>query len=390
MPKISDQQRQILQWLAQQGGPVQSKDMAEQTQIKPTSLRTQLDRLKENDFVQVSEDGWIITEAGGGALTTPEGGQTLADQGMTPKQIFSALGVKIGVPQARVDVISDIVWSQESEDLEWVWKALAKCAVSTDLATMWLEAWRAYLKKPIPADLEGVVRQNKEAGTKTASDTVKPGDATGRDYVIQDGVVIRVGDGIGDFTMKDAKEVLALMVQRERFASMQNQGAGMQQPSNAMAEIITALAPFIKPDADKSMVKELLETKLALFETKLAAANPGAGASRNPVMEMVDFFKSLKELGPVLGPLLGLPAAAPAAAAAAATSVTPINNAMGEMTGKDGVKYVLPLDQLLTIRRFDNEERREDEKHQNSQQLVGAAKSLLGKLAAAAGRAADE
>ncbi|GAI78607.1 unnamed protein product, partial [marine sediment metagenome] len=77
---------------------------------------------------------------------------------------------------------------------------------------------------------------------------------------------VRVGENLGDYSLQDAKDILAIRALRGRFAGLGGP-AGGGQPSGAtekVSEVLTALSPYLNKGSDLDTIKEVLADKLAL------------------------------------------------------------------------------------------------------------------------------
>jgi hypothetical protein len=219
----------------------------------------------------------------------------------------------------------------------------------------WFNSWRYYLKQSIPAELkEKVISSPDEEKGEAPSFSAKE---RGKDYIIVDEEPIRVGAGLGDYSLQDAKDILGIRALRNRFTGAGQPGAP-PAATEKVSEILTALEPYINKGSDTNTLKEILADKLALQRQEILShmSQPGSTAQPKSFIEQITGFvtalSSLKEAGPILRSILGVPE----------TTANPFTPA--QVIGLDGQPSVMDLTKVLDLRKFLAEEKRADEKHQ--------------------------
>ena len=210
---------QVLEGLNTKEAVVSTADLAGELKASTEGTRKQLARLKAKDYVDGdSKEGWLITDAGRKALEKGEIRPSMIEEGVTPREKFEAIGRRIGITDDRIVLAADIVWSGDYTDVKWVWEALGQADIRDDLRKIWVNAWRAFLQKGIPVELEVEL-----TGLPPGAEEGKPGEAVrpkvpARDYIIVDEQPVRVGEGLGDYGLQDAKDLLGIRALRSRFA----------------------------------------------------------------------------------------------------------------------------------------------------------------------------
>ena len=341
---------QILQELSTKEALASTADIASALKSTKEAILKQLKREKEKGTVEGNtEEGWIITDSGRKVLEKGGPGITMVGEGVTPREKFESIGRLIGINEDRITLAADIVWSQNYEDLNWVWTALGQADIRADLRKIWTNSWRAFLKKGIPPELEtelagapsakaGEAGAGQVAGTK----------ATGRDYIIDEDLPVRVGTNLGDYTIQDAKDLIALRALKDRFraapgtlqAGAAQGGVGQEK----LSDIITALQPYLQKGTDVDTLKEILGDKLSLMRQDILSHIPQPGQSAQPksfIEQLTDFIGvmgQMKNAGPMLKSILGIP----------------------ESSGNNPES---PIDERLKWRKFLAEEKRADERH---------------------------
>ena len=300
---------------------VSTADLASELKASKEGTLKQLTREKGKGEVEGnSREGWLITDAGRKALEKGAIHPSMIDEEVTPRQQFEAIGRRIGITEDRIVLAADIVWSGDYDDVKWVWQALGQADIADDLRSVWVNSWRAKLHKGIPLELEteltGVSKVEAEAGGSIA-----PSKPVGREYIIVDDEPVRVGANLGDYSLQDAKDILAIRALRNRFGAPTQVGAGQQgatsQPGTTekVSDILTALSPYLNKESksDIDTLKEVIADKLALQRQEILSQIPQPGQATQPksfveqITGFVAALGSLKEAGPMLRSILGLP-----------------------------------------------------------------------------------
>jgi len=216
---------ELLEALNTKEASISTADLATELKASKEGTLKQLTREKDKGNVEGnSQEGWVITDAGRKALEKGDIHPSMLDEGVTPRQQFESIGARIGIKQDRIVLATDIVWSGDYDDVKWVWAALGQADIAKDLRSVWVNAWRAKLQKGIPPELEteltGVSKAvvDEERGAAHG----KPG---GRDYIILEDEPVRVGENLGDYSLQDAKDILAIRAVRNRFSGVGQAGA---------------------------------------------------------------------------------------------------------------------------------------------------------------------
>ncbi len=364
---------QVLEGLNTKEAAVSTADLASDLKASTEGTRKQLARLKDKGYVEGdSQEGWLITEAGRKELEKGEIHPSMIDEGVTPREKFEAIARRIGITEDRIVLAADIVWSGDYTDIKWVWEALGQADIRDDLRKIWCNSWRAFLQKGIPPELEVELTSiSKEAAAEIGKEGASRGKA-GRDYIVIDDEPVRVGENLGDYSLQDAKDILAIRALRNRFAGGAGQAGGGQASGAAekVSEVLTALEPYINKGSDLDTIKEVLADKLALQRQEILSHLPQPGQSGQPksvieqITEFVGALGGLKEVGPTLRTILGIPE----------QSSNPSNPGVPvQITGPDGKPLVMDMGQVIDWRKFQGEERRADESHQK---LMGLSETI--------------
>ncbi len=358
---------QVLDALNTKEAAISTTDLAKELTASTEGTRKQLTRLKEKKYVEGdSKEGWLITAEGRKVLEKGGVRPSMIDEGVTPRQQFEAIARLIGIPEDKISLSTDIVWSGDYNDVKWVWEALGQADIAKDLRSVWVNSWRAKLQKGIPPELEteltGVSKVEAEGGAGAGPS--KPG---GREYIVVDDEPVRVGENLGDYSLQDAKDILAIRALRSRFSGAGQAGGSPPGAAEKVSEVLSALEPYINKGTDINALKEILADKLELQKQDILSRIPQPGGQPSQpksiieqITEFVAAIGSLKEAGPTLRSILGVP-----------ESSNPSNP--GQLTGPDGQPMTMDLGQVIDWKKFQSGERREDESHGA---LIGLAKTI--------------
>ncbi len=352
-------EKELIEALAVQKMPIAASELARQVNSTVEAVSTQLKRIKGRGLIISSENGWSLTEDGRATLKPPPPSSSMMEQKAMPYDAFFAIGTQIGLKDDTVKLTTDMVFQGDYEDLKWVWEALGQQGLRNDVKSIWFNNWRVTVKKPVPPEIADEVFQ-----TKIEADTEEGGAPRkrGREYIIVDDEPVRVGENLGDYSLQDAKDILAIKALKSRFSGIGQSGAG--QPAGAsekVSDLLTALSPYLNKGSgsDVETLKELLADKLALQRQEILSHIPQPGQPSQPksFMEQITGFVaalgSLKEAGPMLRSILGVPE----------SSGNPTSSALPvQLTGPDGQPMTMDLGKVIDWQKFQGEERRANER----------------------------
>ncbi len=369
-------QNQVLQALSSEGGVVTTENLATSVGTTQDTIRALCSKLKTKGYVDGStKEGWTITSDGKEVLerglkipTTPE------DVGADTESKFKYYGKLAGVDPDRILATTEAILTGDPENLEHVWEVMTQMDIAMPNRRRWFNSWRYYLKQGIPAELkEKVLGSPDEEKGEALSFSAKE---RGKDYIIVDEEPVRVGAGLGDYGLQDAKDILGIRALRSRFASA-GQGGSPPAATEKVSELITALAPFINKGTDLTALKETLAAQLAQQKQEIMSHIPQPVQASQP-KSLLEQLTELKALGPMLKSILGIPES---------------SNNPGipvQVTGPAGQPVVMDLGQVIDWRRFQNEEKRADERHSAMMGLIETARENVPDGIAALSEAAAE
>ncbi|GAH48314.1 unnamed protein product, partial [marine sediment metagenome] len=281
-----------------------------------------------------TSDGREVLERGLKIPTTPE------DVGADTESKFKYYGKLAGVDPDRILATTEAILTGDPENLEHVWEVMTQMDIAMPNRRRWFNSWRYYLKQGIPAELkEKVIGSPDEEKGEALSFSAKE---RGKDYIIVDEEPVRVGAGLGDYGLQDAKDILGIRALRNRFTGAGQVGGGQPAATEKVSELITALAPYINKGSDVDSLKEILADKLALQRNEILGHIPQPPQSGQP-KSLLEQLTELKALGPMLKSILGIPE----------TPSNPNNPGVPvQLTGPDGQPMTMDLGQVIDWKKF--------------------------------------
>ncbi len=243
-------ENELLETLNTEQAAIGTSDLADKVQASVEGTRKQLKRLKDKDCVKGdSQEGWTITEEG---KKTLEGGPSMIGEGVTPRQKFEEIGQLIGIRPERITLATRLVWSGDFNDLVWVWNALGQADIDVDLRRVWVNSWRAHLKKGIPPELElQLVGKAKEVESEQATEEKTRGGISYR--LDENDIPFYVGDGLGDLTYHDAVDLAKIRAAARRPVPGA-QTSAPQSTADEIIKIVTAVKELTGEKGQKSYV----------------------------------------------------------------------------------------------------------------------------------------
>ncbi|GAI68508.1 unnamed protein product, partial [marine sediment metagenome] len=138
------------------------------------------------------------------------------------------------VPPDVILAAVELIQTGDPEDLDEVWKHMTEMDVPIAARRRWWHLWRNYLKQAIPPSLKEKVSgptEETEEGEEAVAGRAKE---KGRDYIIVDDLPVFVGAGQGDFSLKDAKDLVGMRAIKARFSGQAGGGAQQFTPKDLL------------------------------------------------------------------------------------------------------------------------------------------------------------
>lgn len=294
---------QALKGLDDERELISTGDLAKKVDSTEDTIRGQLSKLKTKGYVDgSSKEGWKITADGKDALERQEKiPVTAKDVGADTESKLKYYGQLATVDSDLILATSELIISGDPEDLDHVWNAMTTMDVPMMARRKWWHLWRNYLKQGIPPSLKDKVtaatEENVDEGEELASVSTKK---QGRDYIIVDDLPVFVGADQGDFSLKDAKDILGMRAIRERVAS--RGGGGTQQfgPKEIMdildkvrevrGEGTLQKTYVIQPTEEGTVVREVQPGEPLVL--------PSQGGNKQPATYLIDSDGNTKKIEP--------------------------------------------------------------------------------------------
>ena len=209
-------QGDVLRALAEEEDAVKALDLVPKVKAGENTIRTWLNRLSKKGYVDGGgKEGWFITDEGRQALDVEMSvSVTREDVGADTESKLKYFAHLAGVSVEKAQGAIELILGHDPEDVDWCWEAMKQMDIPIDKRRVWHNQWRNYLHQPIPASLKEEILGTKEGEKKGEEKEEKGGDAesrkSGRDYMIFDDEPVFVGEDLGEFSLKDAKEILTI------------------------------------------------------------------------------------------------------------------------------------------------------------------------------------
>jgi len=207
-------QGDVLRALAEEEDAVKALDLVPKVKAGENTIRTWLNRLSKKGYVDGGgKEGWFITDEGRQALDVEKNvSVTREDVGADTESKLKYFAHLAGVSVEKAQGAIELILGHDPEDVDWCWEAMKQMDIPIDKRRVWHNQWRNYLHQPIPPNLKEEILGDREK--KGDEKEEKGGDAgsrkSGRDYMIVDDEPVFVGEGLGEYGLQDAKEILTI------------------------------------------------------------------------------------------------------------------------------------------------------------------------------------
>lgn len=207
-------QGDVLRALAEKEDAVKALDLVPEVKAGENTIRTWLNRLSKKGYVDGGgKEGWFITDEGRQALDVEKTvSVTREDVGADTESKLKYFAHLAGVSVEKAQGAVELILSRDPEDVDWCWEAMKQMDVPIDKRRVWHNQWRGYLHQPIPPSLkEEILGDREKKGDEKEEKGGGDGSRkSGRDYMIVDDEPVFVGEGLGEFSLQDAKEILTI------------------------------------------------------------------------------------------------------------------------------------------------------------------------------------
>lgn len=327
--------------------------------------------------------------------------KSLEEMGLTEYQLFMRMGKQMGgMTHDKVAGIAEVVFGQDPYNLEKVWEVLSGMNVPIDLRKQWFWLWQTYLKGAKNIDVPDSLRNQVNPPEKRTPEQVKEMQAKGKDWdITQDpetGIWMsaNVGGGLGEFTFPEAnKEVIA---RNTALTSLvRNSGGFPQEPvsqlltslapylnqgnggGDSVSAVLTALAPYLNREGNGDNTVALITALIPLLTQQTNGAKGPSFIEQLPM-----YAEALRTFSPIVRSVLGIPTAPAAPQQPQQTAISLVDG--------NGNPMQMNLSDLITLKKFENKERRADESAKGRQEMVKGVKDFMAQLGNAAAKASNQ
>ncbi len=325
-----------------------------------------------------------------------EAARSREDLGLTPYQFFQRIGRDIGgLTHEKVRTVADVVFGDDYESIDRVHANLGGMNVAPDLAKAWALRWQTYLKAgsgkvKISDDLQQSLTPTLREQAEQAG--IKPGDDN------YDWDVFKTPDGLyhsenvgpgGRFTKDGAARELNGIIRQLGMSAAQAAPAGQPEP---ISKLLEAIKPYVQPEkgeeskaTEQTILKWLIDTKLGEMEKAVTGsqANQGGMTMEKFMNNLPAYAETLKVVGPIIKGALGIQDTPPQAPPQQPqTSIA--------MMDQHGNPISMNLGDLITFKKFEAEEKREDESAKGKETTLKSVRGFMDALAKAAVMAANQ
>ena len=240
-------QTEVLKALHGKDGPTKTADLAKELKTSDDTVRALISKLKKKAFVDGdAKEGWYITDAGikplGAGETIPT---TIKDVGKDELSMFKYYGQLAGAEPDDIAAAAELFQNSDMRSMAEVARVLAEVNVPMTSRTKWINLYRGYLRNttlpeirdelyPLPTPEERRVL----VGEGTGVEEVTKGERL--DYIVEGNEIHRVGDGLGEFTFRQALQVVA--AKRGSVPKAEGDG-GLTGALSAFAEALKNVGP---------------------------------------------------------------------------------------------------------------------------------------------------
>jgi hypothetical protein len=210
-------QKDVLKALISKEVATKTDDLAKELRTTEANTRALCSKLKNKNLVDGdTKEGWYITDAGKEVMNKDEEvPTTLKDSGKDELSKFKYYGQVAGAEPDDIAAASELFRSTDMRDINEIQRCLAEAAVPMNCRTRWINLYRNYLRDttppadrdvlyPLPRAEEVLTRAGP--GTSTKQDA---GSEDGLDFIVEGTEVHRTEPGLGDFTFRQALQVVA-------------------------------------------------------------------------------------------------------------------------------------------------------------------------------------
>jgi len=242
-------QTQVLKALHEKEGPIKSAELAKGLKTSEDTIRALISKLKKKTLVDGdAKEGWYITDAGIKILEAGESiPTTITDVGEDELSKFKYYGQLNGVEPNLIEAASELFQNLDMRSMEDFEQVMVEMNIPLTQRGRWTGNYRGFLRNTTPPEkrdelyplpVPSATSKASEEGATTTAERASRGD--GFDYIVEGNEIHRVGDGLGEFTFRQALQVVA--ARRGSAAKAEGDGS-LTGALNAFAEALKSTSP---------------------------------------------------------------------------------------------------------------------------------------------------
>jgi len=204
-------QTEVLMVLSTREEAASPKSIATELKAGEATIVTYLNRLKKKRYVDGGGQEWYITDAGRKFLETAKKVPvTKEDVGEDELSKFQWYGQLSGVDPDVITAAAELFQNTDMRSMTEVERVLAEMNVPGTQRTKWKNLYRDYLRNTTPPEKRDELYPLPSPEEVRATEERAAAEGGERlDYIVEENNILRVGDGLGMFTFKQALQVVA-------------------------------------------------------------------------------------------------------------------------------------------------------------------------------------
>lgn len=235
-------QTEVLRVLLTREEAASPSSIASELRTGEGTIVTYLNRLKKKGFVDGGGKEWYIRDAGRKFLETAKKVPvTKEDVGEDELSKFQWYGQLSGVDPDVITAVAELFQNTDMRSMTEVERVLAEMNVPGIQRTKWKNLYRDYLRNTTAPEKRDELYPLPSLEEVRAADERAVAEGGERlDYIVEENNILRVGDGLGMFTFKQALQVIAV----KRGTTPQVAQPGQQWGPDDILKIVKAVQEF--------------------------------------------------------------------------------------------------------------------------------------------------
>ena len=268
-------QTEVLKALHEEEGANKPPDLAKRLKTSEDTVRALMSKLKKKALVDGdAKGGWYITDAGIKALEAGEKiPTTITDVGEDELSKFKYYGQLNGVETNLIEAAAELFQNLDMRSMEDFERVMVEMNIPLTQRGRWTGNYRGFLRNTTPVEERDELyplpapSATSKASEEGATSTTEKARGDGVDYIVEGNEIHRVGDGLGEFTFKQALQVVA--ARRGSVPKAEGDGS-LTGALNAFAEALKSASP-----SQPLTVQDVLNIINTMKENSGEASAPG-------------------------------------------------------------------------------------------------------------------